>query len=117
MVAQERRAHPRIRDEAPTLKLNLGDFDSMTHTLDISASGVYCKVEKEIPLMSRLKLVLMLPDENGAKTLEVDGVVVREHPVVINGHTRHYDVAIFFDNLTEKQRSLISDYVAKRHKG
>jgi len=37
--------------------------------------------------------------ESGAK-LEIEGIVVREHPVVEDGVVQHYDVAIFFNSLT-----------------
>ena len=121
MVATERRTFPRVRDEGLALKLNLGDFDTMTHTLDISASGIYCKIDKEIPLMSRVRLKLMVPDssmtDKAPKELDVDGVVVREHPVIIDGVIRHYDAAIFFDNLSEKNREIIQDYISSKKKG
>jgi hypothetical protein len=117
---QERRTYPRVEDKALSLKLKLGDFDSVSHTLNISASGVYCKVDKEMPLMSRVKLILMVPDPTDKnaphKNLEVTGIVVREHPVIIDGETRHYDVAIFFDDLSEKEREVISNYIAARHR-
>ena len=111
----ERRAYPRVKDEGLALKLNTGEFDMITHTLDVSASGLYCKVDKEIPLMSRVKMILMVPDTSGeskaTKSVEVEGVVVREHPVIINGRKKHYDVAIFFDNLSPKNRDVIANYV------
>ncbi len=117
-MTQERRSYPRIHDEGLALKLNAGDFDTITHTLDISASGIYCKVNKEIPLMSRVGLILMIPDSSkdakAIKSLEVDGVVVREHPVIIDGEIKHYDVAIFFDNLSAKNREMISDYISNK---
>ena len=111
MVEQERRAFPRIPDEGLSLKVCLGDYDVITHTLNVSASGIYCKIEKEVPLMSRVRLVLMLPDD---KAIEVDGVIVREHPVIIDGVIRHYDVAIFFEDLSQKNRDAISNYISKR---
>ena len=115
MTSQERRKFPRIHDEGLSIKLDTGDFDTMTHTTDISASGLYCKIGKEIPLMSRVKLAIMVPDitnkEAALKPLEVDGVVVREHPVIIDGAVKHFDVAIFFDNLSEKDKSVIQGYV------
>lgn len=118
MSPQERRSYPRIDDEGLALKLNVGDFDTITHTLNISASGIYCKTSKEIPLMSRVRLILMIPDfSNDAKSiksLEVDGVVVREHPVVIDGEIKHYDVAIFFDTLSPKSREAISNYISRK---
>ncbi len=116
MAEQERRSAPRLKDEGMTLKLNMDGFNMVTHTLDISASGVYCKVDKEIPLMSRVKLVLMVPEPSRAeldpRSVEVDGVVVREHPVIINGETKHYDVAIFFENTPPKLKEIISNYIA-----
>ena len=114
----ERRKFPRVSDEGLSLKLKTGDFDTMTHTLNISASGIYCKVPKEIPLMSRVNLILMIPDmskeENAAKSIELSGVVVREHPVIIDGETKHYDVAIFFDDLSPKNREIISCHITKK---
>jgi hypothetical protein len=118
MTNEERRRSPRLSDDHLSLKLNIGNFDAVAHTLNLSATGVYCKVDKELPLMSRVKLVLMLPDtakdDRSAKNIEVEGVVVREHPVVIDGQTKHYDVAIFFDNLSPKSSEIISNYIASR---
>ena len=115
MPNEERRRSPRIRDEELSIKLNAGDFDTMTHTMDISASGIYCKIGKEIPLMSRVKLAIMVPsDDKAANPLEVDGVVVREHPVIIDGVVKHFDIAIFFDNLSEKDKSIIQNYIDRK---
>ena len=121
MVAAERRLFPRLRDEGLSVKLNSGDFDTVTHTLDISASGIYCKIDREIPLMSRVRIKLMVPDpaksDNSTRELDVDGVIVREHPVIIDGVIKHYDAAIFFDNLSEKSREIIQDYISGKKKG
>jgi len=118
MVAQERRNYPRIEDKELSLKLTMGDFDTITHTMNISASGIYCKVSDEIPLMSRVKLMLMIPDFSKAnatiRKIELMGVVVRQHPVIIDGQTRHYDIAIFFEDLSPKHREIISAYIAKK---
>ena len=106
-----------------SLKVKSGDIDIITQSLDISASGVYCKVEKEIPLMSRIKILLILPKSKGgpsgaARTskIETDGVVVREHPVIVNGRINHYDVAIFFDNISTKDRESILNYIDQKAK-
>jgi len=118
MAPTERRRAPRIADEGLSLKVKGGDFDIMTHTLNISASGIYCKVEKELPLMSRVQLMLMIPDSakdgKGNVGVEVDGVVVRQHPVIIDGRVKHYDIAIFFENLSPKHRDMISAYIARK---
>lgn len=120
MVASERRSFPRVKDEGLALKLKAGDFDTITHTLDISASGIYCKIDREIPLMSRVRIKLMVPDaakaDKATRELDVDGVVVREHPVIIDGVIKHYDAAIFFDNLSEKSREIIQSYITANRK-
>jgi len=115
---QERRKSPRIKDEGVSLEVKGGGFDIITNTLNISASGIYCKVEKEMPLMSRVQLMLMIPDpakdNKATKAVEVDGVVVRQHPVIINGKVKHYDIAIFFENLDQKHREMIAGYIARK---
>lgn len=118
MAPTERRRAPRIADDGLSLEVKSGDFDIMTHTLNISASGIYCKVEREIPLMSRVQLMLMIPDpaKDGKSSIgvEVEGVVVRQHPVIIEGRVKHYDIAIFFENLSAKHREMISTYIARK---
>jgi len=49
--------------------------------------------------------------------MDVDGVVVREHPVIIDGVIKHYDAAIFFDNLSAKHREIIQGYISSKKKG
>lgn len=118
MVSEERRKSPRLEDESLSLSLRLDNFDSVTHTLNISSSGVYCKTDKDLPLMSRVKVMLVIPDpskdSSSTRNLEVSGVVVRQHPVVVDGVTKHYDVAIFFEDLSPKDKEIISAYIAKK---
>lgn len=118
MTNAERRKAIRIDDKGLSIKLKVGDFDSVTHTLNLSTSGIYCKVDKEIPIMSKVRLMLMIPDtskpDNLTTNLELDGVVVREHPVIINDEIKHYDVAIFFDNLSDRDTEIISGYISRK---
>lgn len=120
MTGTERRRSPRVEDGALSIRLKLGDYDNVTHTLNLSTSGIYCKVDKEIPLMSKVRLMLMIPgapkEEKGPLSIEVDGVVVREHPVIINGEVKHYDCAIFFDSLPARDAEIISEYIANKKK-
>lgn len=117
----EKRKYPRLRDDKISLKVKSGGADIITKSLDISASGVYCKLEKEIPLMSRIKVILIMPKvaEDGKPTtqsvkIETDGVVVREHPVIVNEKIKHYDAAIFFDNISLKDREALLNYINTR---
>ncbi|MCQ9207456.1 MAG: PilZ domain-containing protein [Omnitrophica bacterium] len=117
----EKRKYARLKDANVSLKVKSLNIDIITKSLDISASGVYCKVEKEIPLMSRIKIILIVPKSGSAgpesgqtQKIETDGVVVREHPVIAEGKIAHYDVAIFFDNISAKDRNILLDYTAKK---
>jgi len=115
----ERRTYPRIDDRQVTLRVKSDVFESaISQSINISASGVYCKCDTEIPLMSRVQIMLMLPAAEGEskqfKKIETDGVVVREHPVIQEGKILHYDVAIFFDSLTERDRENIKDYIGNK---
>ena len=124
MAKHEKRKYPRVKDESVSLKVKSGTVDIITKSLDISASGVYCKVENEIPLLSRIKVLLIVPKMHrgdsgeAGKTvkLEIDGVVVREHPVIISGKVTHYDIAIFFDNISARDREMLLEYINMKGK-
>ena len=119
---KEKREYARLKDEGISLKVKSGDVDIITKSLDISASGVYCKVEKEVPLLSRVKIILIIPKDKKSATkdelqtvkIETDGVVVREHPVIVGGKVTHHDVAIFFDNISAKDREALLEYINKK---
>lgn len=118
----EKREYSRVKDQGISLKVKSGDVDIITKSLDISASGVYCKVEKEIPLLSRVKIILIIPkfkkseagDAPQTVKIETDGVVVREHPVIVGEKVTHYDVAVFFDNISAKDREALLEYIDKK---
>jgi len=120
MVKEERRQFPRIADEDVGVSVDLEGFGTVSHTMNLSASGMYCKVDKDIPVMSRVRLRLILPDfereDKKGRPLEVDGVVVRGHPVIIDGVTKHYDIAVFFDNISQKSKDAILAYITRKKK-
>ncbi len=115
---KERRRYPRIKDKDVAIKLSGDGFNTITQSLDISASGIYCKVDRPIPLMTRLQLLLTLPGRGGKAsiTMNVDGVVVREHPVMKDDEVQYYDLAIFFNTLLPKERKKIVQYIEQRAK-
>lgn len=113
----ERRKHPRLKDKNISIKLSGEGVNPITQSLDVSASGVYCKVDSKIPLMTRVKITLSLPAVKGgpgALTMDLDGVVVREHPVKKEGKIEHYDIAIFFNTLMPRERMELMEYINSR---
>jgi hypothetical protein len=113
----ERRKHPRIRDKNISIKLSGDGVNAITQSLDVSASGLYCKTDIEIPIMTRVQVVLSLPAEKKSGpsvAMKLDGVVVREHPVKKDGKIQHYDIAIFFNTLLPRERKRLVRYINSR---
>lgn len=110
----ERRKYPRIKDRNIAVKLSGDGVSAITQSLDVSASGIYCKVDHRIPVMTRVQVVLSLPSSRGKKnssTMEIEGVVVREHPVRDEERDQHYDIAIFFNSLMPKEKKKLMRYI------
>ncbi|MBU1894564.1 MAG: hypothetical protein KJ983_01945, partial [Candidatus Omnitrophica bacterium] len=92
---------------------------AITQSLDVSASGIYCKVDRKIPLMTRVEVLLSIPGNNksnSSSTMTIEGVVVREHPVKKDGVVQHYDIAIFFNTLLPKERRRLMQYINRKLK-
>ena len=114
----ERRKHPRVKDSGIGVQLSGEGVNAITQSLDVSASGIYCKVDRHIPVMTKVEIALTLPGKGGkdsVKNMNIEGVVVREHPVKENGKIKHYDVAIFFHTLLPKERKVLVDYINKKN--
>jgi hypothetical protein len=69
--------------------------------------------------MTRVQVVLSLPGRtktSSPTTMNIDGVVVREHPVKKDGRIQHYDVAIFFNTLLPREREKLIQYISRKSK-
>ena len=106
---QERRRDPRLTHQVP-VKIIQEDGDIVTETTNISRSGVYCRVNRALAPMSKLKVRLLLQvNHNGkmvAKHVNCTGVVVRTEPI-----DNVYNVAIFFNDISKKDSECISNYL------
>ena len=111
----ERRKNIRAKKNIP-LKLADTAFDIITETVDISSSGVYCRVTRNLPPMSKIEVVLLIPgkDSNSpTRKIRCKGVVVRTEPAIIKYADRaHYNIAIFFTDISKKDQKIAEDYVA-----
>lgn len=106
----EKRKTPRIDEKLP-IKIMEGDCGIVVETKNISASGAYLITDRPMPLMSKVIVTLLIP-ESGSKNNNVQcgGTVVRTAPTTINDKTL-YETAIFFDDITEKSKNIISRHV------
>jgi len=111
----ERRKDIRAQKRIP-LKLADSTFDVITETVDISSSGAYCRVTRNLPPMSKIDVALLVPGKNSespTRKIRCKGVVVRTEPAIIkNTDKAHYNIAIFFTDISKKDRKIAEDYVA-----
>lgn len=107
----ERRRHARIDHNIP-LKISCQDADFVTETKNISCSGAYCRVDKYIEPMTKLKIHLLLPLKKNSKTTTVKvccgGVVVRTESV---SGDEMFDTAIFFNDIEQKDMRALAEFV------
>jgi len=107
----ERRQHPRLESNIP-VKIRCDEFDLVTETKNISRSGVYCRVNKYIEPMTKLKIQLLLPFKNGAKTVTKKvscyGVIVRTEAVP-DGDA--FNVAIYFNDMAARDTECLTEFV------
>jgi hypothetical protein len=108
---QEKRSAPRADTHIP-LKITQEDGDIVTASVNLSRSGVYCRVNKRLHFMTKLKIQLLLPsqrdDKSVAKTIHCEGVIVRVEPPNEAGC---YNIAIFFSEIARRDAEFIDDYI------
>lgn len=135
---QRSRKQPTKQPTLRTLSPELGTIEMETGNL--SLGGAYCLSERSIPPMTRLKLSIFLPSNDGRPArlhypIEVDAVVVRAEP--LNGKPsaaaakpagrggraqskrraagpaapRQYRLALFFADMAEDAKAALASYL------
>ena len=110
MTIPERRNAPRISAKLP-VSLVQGKDVFAAQTRNLSASGVYCTLRRFVEPMTKLSMSLELPHRPKPLRLRCQGVVVRVEPPRATPRRSTYQIAIFFNDLVERDRSLIARYV------
>ena len=109
----ERRRHPRV-DVSLALRLTIGDSTVETEISNLSNSGIRFRTPSALPLLSRVQIALELPESDGASTpIAITGVVVRCDQIP-GGEPTPYDTAIYFEDLSERARGQLSQFVTGR---
>ena len=105
----ERRRHPRIETR---IQMNLvADKRNVSaETINLSMSGVCCRVNRPIARMTSLEIVLMLPGEGAPDDVtyvECEGVVVRDEKTNDGHH-----ISIFFSKMESDEMGKLAAYIA-----
>lgn len=114
MKKDERRKYPRINKRMKFELRNENDSVVIAETINLSASGAYCMVNKTIPFMTSLRIILPLiygNKESQVEYAECEGIVVRVDEV--SPEAGICNIAIFFNDIEESERKKITDFVEK----
>ena len=107
----ERRKHQRLESNIP-VKICCDEFDIVTQTANVSRSGVYCRVNKYIEPMTKLKIQLLLPFKGEKKTVTKKvscyGVIVRTESVPKEDA---FNVAIYFNDMASRDAACLADFI------
>ncbi len=82
---------------------------------DISASGVCCHSDHELPEMSLVRLELLLPGEEGPLAevpVRCAGAVVRSEPIPESTYPS-WEVALYFTEISDQDRDRIRAFVER----
>jgi hypothetical protein len=114
----ERRGHPRVQAELP-IQLTAEGGAADASIRDISLSGVCCLTDRAMPVMTQVRLTIVLPDRGGApRPITCSGAVVRSRRTSRGpSGAERYETAIFFTELGESARNQLEDYVVLRRSG
>ena len=85
-------------------------------TINVSANGVYFASKTYIAPLTRLEIVLLLPDSQGghaggSRKVACQGVVVRTEPESPGEGVSSYDVACFFTSIDPSDRAHLESYI------
>ena len=111
----ERRKYPRAKADFQTVIDN--GFEAIKTKVDnISCSGIYCEVNKEIPLMTKLDLNMLIPTTFPSMgeffRVHCSGVVVRTE---LSKDKGKYNIAILFSDLLESAKDKLSSYIVAKN--
>ena len=115
----ERRAAARVDAALAVDVSDQGAHDTLAPavTLNVSRTGAYCLVEREIAPFTKLALRLRAPvDGEGRPPIEINcvGVVVRHDLVEGEDGAQEHCIAVFFERISPVAREAIDTFVKQR---
>ena len=109
----DRRRSVRVYESVP-FKIGHAGYEAQAETVNISAHGALCIVDKNIPLMTQLAVAVTLPGAGSSKrgkTLKLKGVVVRRDK---DPDSERYFLAIFFSDIKAEDQEALHRFIEGR---
>jgi hypothetical protein len=121
MVRKERRKHKRALLEVP---LDLEDVSGeakgvRAKTVNLSAGGFYCRIPYYVPVLTKLKISIVVPVTGAAgkqedHVISCEGMVVRTVPEKASPDVSSYEIGCFFTEMSDYDRMMIEQYLSER---
>ena len=117
-VSPEKRSHPRVKDRLTLRSTSSAQGASEMSTTDLSLGGAQVVASRFVPLMTRVEVTLLLPPEEGIESgprpVRAEAVVVRVHPPAPQAETEHYQIALFFSHMEQRDRNALARYLSSQ---
>ncbi len=120
-MVRERRKHKRAPVEVPIdiESLDIEGKAFTAQTVNLSAGGFYCKVPFYVPVMTKLRVSMVVPLEDTEGKVEnhvitCEGMVVRVVPEKPQPNRKFYEIGCFFTDIDDYDRLLIEQYLAAK---
>lgn len=107
----ERRRWPRAISDLP-ITVAVAGSDTPARVRDVSRAGVCFFLDRPIPMMTVLDVVLEVSTRGGRKKIHGQGAVVRCERIAKG--VEHYEIAVFLHDMAESDRELMEAYVGTR---
>jgi hypothetical protein len=79
-------------------------------SVNVCLNGVYCTVNRYIPLFNRLLVTFFSPKHNGIPAhivSQLEGIVVRVEPEQEETGRTEYNIALFFQEISQQQHEAL----------
>jgi hypothetical protein len=118
---KERRKHRRASLEIP---LDVEGAEAKhksfaAKTINLSAGGFYCKVPFFVPVLTKLRISMVVPvraasGRESDHVISCRGTVVRTEPGKPDPAVKGYEIGCFFSEIDDYDRLMIEQYLADR---
>lgn len=110
----ERRKCPRVLVDFP-LEFTHPFPREVVQVKDLSLSGICCTTEFQLPEMTRVGIILNLPEARGRfqpkEPIKCEGAVVRCEEKEAGDAGTVYDLAIFFTDIDSDSRNVLKSFI------
>ena len=114
----DRREYPRFPIQLPLSLAVSGEpqEEALNATaLNVSENGVYCTLNRYLPLFDKVLMTFVLPEEPDNSyhlVSRCEGIVVRIEPEEEEPGRTEYQAAVYFNSLTQPERQLLQSLIA-----